>query len=119
DNYGRLNLTVTRLFTLIKKEVYQRSLELRTLSLVDREAGAGDLDTQVKVNDVIFLYQLPVGNSAGMQLGNSAPAANHNIVFRTPARGNKCVWQVGQPHQFLLHLACHIFKRIGKLLLLL
>ena len=78
------------------------------LAAVNGEAGSADLHAQVKVNQVIFLGQFPVGELVFRFLGNNGPVA-HRVAFLVLAKialynqilfgafsfGNKVVGYVG------------------------
>ena len=51
----RHDLCVTGFVSLGEEEIDQRSLQTRTLTDINGEARAADLDTQVKINQVVFL----------------------------------------------------------------
>jgi len=56
------------------------------LALVDGEAGAGDLDAQLEVDDVVFAGQLPVRQCVGGQFGDGAARLLATIVVGTPGK---------------------------------
>ena len=59
----RHDLQVTGVTSLIQEEVDQRTLQTSALSFIDRETCSRDLNTQIEINQIIFLRQFPVRKS--------------------------------------------------------
>ncbi len=56
----RHDLRIAGLVGLSQEEIDQRTLQTSTLSDIDRETGARDLDAQVEIDEVVLLSQFPV-----------------------------------------------------------
>ena len=127
NDCGRHNLFIASLACLVQEEVDERSLQLCALAAVNGEAGSADLHAQVKVNQVIFLSQFPVGELVFRFLGNNGPVAHrvsflalakvalyNQILFRAFSFGNKVVGYVGngtqQAHHFFFCLGLLVFQ---------
>ena len=60
-HYGRRHdLRVTGFVCLGEEEIDERTLETSTLTDINRETCARDLHTEVEVNEVVFLSEIPV-----------------------------------------------------------
>src|SRR5664280_2558560 len=69
-HYRWHNLQVTSFFSFIEKEIDQSSFQPGSFAFINRESGACQLNPKVKVNDVIFFNQVPVGKSRFRQYWN-------------------------------------------------
>src|SRR5690606_15241963 len=94
---GRLDLFVTILFRLIEEEVDQCTLEFSSFAFVNGEARAGDFDTQIEIDDVVFLYQLPMWKGGSSQLRHAPVLMNGNVVITSCASRYLFVWDVRYP----------------------
>ena len=61
DNQWRLNLEITGLAGLVEEELDKGTLQTCALAHIDRETCSRDLHAQVKVDEVVFLGQVPMG----------------------------------------------------------
>src|SRR5665647_2755780 len=59
-HYRRFDLAIACFAGFIEEEVNQCSLQPGSFAFIDRESCSCDLYSQVKVNDIIFFYQVPV-----------------------------------------------------------
>ncbi len=72
----RHDLRVTALASLVQEEVDQCTLQSGALTDVHRESGTSNLHAQIKVDEVVFLGEFPVGQGIGdTQLGVHIPVA--------------------------------------------
>ena len=80
---------------LVQEEVDERALQLCTFAFVYGESGTGNLNAQVKVYQVIFLGQFPVGQGIFGQFGFHAAHLLYHIVVGTDAFGHTVIGNVG------------------------
>ena len=72
----RHDLCIASLTSLIEEEVNQRALQTGSLADIDGEAGTRNLHTEVKVDEIIFLGEFPVGQGiSDTQRGINIPVA--------------------------------------------
>ena len=79
----RHNLHISGFTCFIQEEVDQGTLQPGTLSFINREACSCDLHTQVKVYQVIFLCQFPMGQRIFRQFCFHTAHFLHHIIFCT------------------------------------
>ena len=120
----RHDLCVATLASLVEEEVDERTLQAGTLADIYRESGTCDLYTQIEVDEVVFLGELPMGQGIGdTQRWVYVPVANgiigstllqvalyHVVVFGGATLRHFIVWDVGDGAQQLGHLflsLCH------------
>ena len=72
----RHDLCIASLTSLIEEEVNQRALQTGSLADINRESSTCDLHTEVKVDEIVFLGEFPVGQGIGdTQRGINIPVA--------------------------------------------
>ena len=76
----RLYLQIARLACLIQEECFQRTLQARHLTDIHRKTRTGDLNAEIKINQIIFLTQIPVTQGIGRKLRNHAALFHHHIA---------------------------------------
>ena len=116
DHRRRLYLLVAGLDSLVEEEVDQRPLQASALAGVDGEARAGDLDTEVEIDEVVFLGELPVRQRS---LGDGAHAATlllHHIVGGVQALGHLGIGNIGDVEQQAGHLLLRLVHACLELL---
>ena len=120
DQHRRLNLLVTSLGVAVEEEVDQGALKLCSLTLVNRETGAGNLHAEVEVNDVIFLGELPMRQGICREGNLRSSHLHHLVVLRALAFLDQTARDVWQQHEVCLKfLSCllHTCKHRSRLLL--
>ena len=82
-NYRRRHyLRVATLAGFVEEEVNECALQTSTFTDVDGETGTRNLHSEVKVDEVVFLGQLPMGKGiVNTQLGIHVPIA-HSVLLR-------------------------------------
>ena len=115
---GRLNLQVAGLGGAVEEELDEGALELGAFADVDGEAGAGDFHAQVKVDDVVFLAEVPVGHGVGGEVGHRTARLLDHIVGGAGAGGHALVGDVGHAEQDVANLCLTAAYLVGKSLLL-
>ena len=103
---GGHHFRVARSACLVEEEVDEGALQAGTLAFVYGEACAGNLHTQVEVDDVILLGQFPVGQGVFGQFGLHAAHLYHEVVFGRSAFGHFVVGNVGDGVEQLLQVVC-------------
>ena len=88
-HHRRLNLQIAGLGVAVEEEIDEGSLKSRALALVNRESCAGDLHTEVEVDDVQLLGKLPVRECVRSQIRYLIAHLDHEIVFRALALRNE------------------------------
>ena len=81
DHHRRLHLLVARGGVAVQEEVDEGALELGSLALVHRETGAGDLHTEVKVDDIVLAGELPVREGVLREDGLLAAHLHDQVVL--------------------------------------
>ena len=109
DHHGRLDLLVAGRGVEVEEEVDQRALQLGSLALVDRETGAGDLDAQVEVDDVVFLGEFPVREGAFGQFHLGAAHLHHLVVLGALAGLHEVAGHVRQQDDRRIQLLVVLF----------
>ena len=104
DDVGRLNLGIAGLASLVEEELDEGALQACSLANIYRETGAGNLHTQVKVDEVVFLCQIPVGHSALGQLRHLATGALHDVVLGGATLGYASIRHIRHRKQNLGYL---------------
>ena len=94
-----LNLEIASLAGLVEEELDQGTLQACALTHIDGESGTRDLDTQVKVNEVILLGQVPVRQCILGQIGHLATRLFYHVVLGGLALGDTAVGHVGNAQQ--------------------
>lgn len=79
----------------VKEEVDKRTLQTRSLSDIDGEAGTGNLDAEIEVDKIILLGQFPMRQGVFRQLGVMSAGLDHDIIVSTGAFGHKIVGNIG------------------------
>ena len=92
---GRHYFRIAGFACFVQEEVDECALQLCAFAFVYGEAGTGNLDTQVKVYQVIFLGQFPVGQGVFGQLGFHTTYFLYYIVVGTYAFRHAVVGNVG------------------------
>ena len=108
DHHGRFDLLVARAGVVVEEVVDQRTLQLGTLSFIDRKTGACDLHTQVEVDQVIFLRQFPVGQRVFRQLRFHSAHLFHLIIIGANTFGHFIIRDIRDCVKQVLH----IFSRL-------
>ena len=106
----RFHFAVAVLAGGVEEEVDEGALHLGAFAFINGESGAGDLDAQLEVDDVVFLYELPVGKGGCTEGGGISFLVNHLVVLSAFAAGNGGVWHVRQQHHQLIDLAVLVGK---------
>ena len=78
----RHDFGVTRSASFIEEEIDESALEACTHADIYREAGARNLNAEVKVDKVVFLSELPVRQFCRLDNGISVPVA-HCVIRST------------------------------------
>ena len=129
----RHNLRITALAGLVEEEVDEGALQTGTLAYIHGESGTGDFYAQVKVDKVVFLGELPVGQGIlDTQLGIHVPVAygvipsaflqvrfHHMVVFSSLALRHLVVRDVRNLAKHLRHLLLSLSHGLIHLLRLL
>ena len=97
-HHRRLHLLVSCRCVDVKEVVDQSSLQSCTLALVHREAGTGELHSEVKVDDVILLCKLPVRKTVFSELRDLVTCLDHDIILSSLSLRNHIAWEVRQKH---------------------
>ena len=85
DHCRRHYFRIARLACLVQEEVDECALQLCAFAFVYGEAGTGNLDTQVKVYQVVFLGQFPVWKRIFGKFGfHTAHFFHHIARFSNP-----------------------------------
>ena len=105
---GRHDLGVATGTRLIQEEVDQGALQTGSLAFIDGESGSGNLHTQVEVDDVVLLSQLPVGQCILRQLRLHATHLHHQVVLSGSTFGHLFVGHVGDSIKQLLQLCSRL-----------
>ena len=116
DHHRRFDLLVAGRGILIEEEVDQGALQLGSLALVDREAGAGDLDAQVEVDDVVLLGELPVRQGAFGEVHLGAAHLDDLVVLGSLARLDQGAGGVGHQDELAVQLGrrlVHLGEELG------
>ena len=106
-HHGGLGLLITCGRVAVEEEVHESPLELCALTLVNGESGAGDLDSEVEVDEVVLAGELPVRESAFRKhhLGGTA-FLHHQVVRCALSFRYEFVGKVGKKHQLILEILC-------------
>ena len=107
---GRLYLQITALAGLVEEESLESALETCHLADIERETGAGNLDAEVKINQIIFLEQIPVARSVFGKFGHGASFFDYHVVSGILAFGHVVVGYVRDGEQYVCHILlclCH------------
>ena len=117
DHVGRLHLEITGLRGLVEEELDQRALELGSLAEIYREAGTGDLDAELEVDQVVLFGQFPMGKGVGRQVGHRAAGLLDHIVGGSLAFGHHVAGHVGHVEQDVADVVLCLGELVGKILL--
>ena len=100
----RHDLQVTGITSLIQEEVDQRTLQTSALSFIDRETCSRDLNTQIEINQIIFLRQFPVRKSVLRKFRFHTSHFLNYIVLGTNTFGHTVVGNIGNGIQQIQHV---------------
>ena len=103
-NCRRHDFRITGFTGFIQEEVNQRTLQLRTLSLVNRETGTCDLHSQVKIDQVIFLCQFPMGQCVFRQFRFHTAHLFNLIIVSSHTFGHFVVRNIRDCIEQVLHI---------------
>ena len=103
-NCRRHNFRITGFTGFIQEEVNQRTLQLCTLSFVNRKTGTCDLHTQVKIDQVIFLCQFPMRQCVFRQFSFHTAHLFHLIVVSSHTFRNFIVRNIRDCIEQILHI---------------
>ena len=112
---GRDELGISCGNVIIQKILNHRPLKLGTLAFVECKPTASNLDTCLKVYQVIFCDQVPVRNSATMKDRNFSLLTNHRIVFCSFSSRNCVAGQIGNPQQHAFN-DCFYFCQLSSII---
>ena len=104
DHIGGLYLQVTCRTGVVEEEVDEGTLESCTIALVDGEARTGDLHTELEVDEVIALGELPVWSCIRREVGHSSPRLDADVVLGCRALGDDLVGEVRDEEEDLTDL---------------
>ncbi len=104
DDIRRLNLNITGLAGLIEEEGLKGTLEAGHLTDVDGEAGTGNLHTEVEVDEVELLQQIPVAECVLRKVGHDAAFLDDDIAGGILALGHLVVGDIGDFEQLVDHV---------------
>ena len=104
DDVGRLYLEVTSFTSIVEEEVDECALQASSITLIDGEASTRDLHTQLEVNEVIVLRQLPVGLGGSIKCGHLATSLDADVVLSRSAFGHDVGGEVRYREQDLTDL---------------
>ena len=102
----RHDLGIACVACLVEEEIDQRPLQTCALSLIDGETGTGDLHTQVEINQVILLRQLPVGQCVLGQLSLHATHLLHHVVLGRSTFGHLLIRDIRDGIEQGLQIGC-------------
>ncbi len=88
DHRRRHNFYVSGFAGFVEEEVDERALQLCAFAFVDGESGTCDLHSEVEVDQVVFLSQLPVRQCVGRKFGFHASHFLYYVVVGAYAFGH-------------------------------
>ena len=83
DHGRRHNLFISSCTGFIKEEIDERTLESGTLPPIDRKSCARNLNTQIKIYQIVFLCQLPVRKTSTFYHRIGIPVAHGILSLNT------------------------------------
>ncbi len=113
-----LHLEISGLACLVEEELYEGTLQTRSLAEIYGETGAGNLHAEVEVDDVVLLGQIPVGHSVGGEFGDYSTGGLHHIVVGGHTFGHHVAGHVGHCEQYIADTCLGACKLVGDGLLL-
>ena len=107
DHHRRLDLFVSVGGVDIEEEIDECPLELGSLALVDGESGSGNLHSEVEVDDIVFLAELPVRKGVLRKLDFRTAHLDDEIVLGALSFGDKVAGDIGQQDDLGVQLLRH------------
>ena len=100
----RLNLKISALTSLIEEECLESTLEASHLTDIYREAGTGNLHTEVEVNKIVFLQEIPMAESILAEVWLFATFFYDHVVSRILTLRNQFARDVRDFEQLIGHI---------------
>ncbi len=103
----------------VEEELDECALELGTFAEIYGETGAGYLDTEFEVNEIVLGGQIPVGESILGQLGHGTAGGFYDVVGSRGTGGHGGTGYVGDVEEFSLDFSHGASELFGDSFLLL
>ena len=114
---GGHDLKIAGFAGFVEEEVDERALQASSITLIDGEASTRDLHTQLEVNEVIVLRQLPVGLGGSIECRHLATSLDADVVLSRSAFGHDVGGEVRYSEQDLTDLRFGLGLFSSRLLL--
>ena len=110
DYHRRLDFLVSGRCIAIEEIVDESSLKLRSLSFIYRESSACNLDSEVKIYDIIFLRKLPVRKGIFGEIRLRTAFLYDEIVSRTLSERNEFARHIWEQNKLRFKLFIVLFS---------
>ena len=98
---GRHDFFVTGPGILIQEKLYETHLQPGTFSFVYRKTCPGQLNAQIKINQIVFFCQLPMRQGPRGKIGNHSSFPNQDVVIFPFTGDHKAIWYIWQSNEQL------------------
>ncbi len=105
---------VAGFFSFIEKEADKSPLQFCTFSLVNRKSCSCKFNAQIKINNIIFLNQIPVGESCFRNNWHDSTFSYLNIIISSMTSRNRFMRQVWKSYDLISKVIIDRYQFIGK-----